>query len=120
MGNPISRELFLERARFRFGNQYDYAEIIYKSYKTPVRIRCTTHPVKQISITPEKHLQTTGGCKYCLREMRIASLERELNRASPASRALVKLLDQPLIQQLDQPPIQQPEPLPAPIFHKEK
>ena len=112
MGNPISRELFLERARFRFGNQYDYAEIIYKSYKTPVRIRCTTHPVKQISITPEKHLQTTGGCKYCLREMRIASLERELNRASPASRALVNLLDQPLIQQ--------PEPQPAPIFHKEK
>jgi len=83
MGNPISRELFLERARFRFGNQYDYAEIIYKSYKTPVRIRCTSHPVKQISITPEKHLQTTGGCKYCLREMRIASLERELNRAQP-------------------------------------
>ena len=124
MGNPISRELFLERARFRFGNQYDYAEIIYKSYKTPVRIRCTTHPVKQISITPEKHLQTTGGCKYCLREMRIASLERELNRASPARRDLVSLLDQPLdqplIQQLDQPPIQQPEPQPAPIFHKEK
>ena len=109
MGNPISRELFLERARFRFGNQYDYAEIIYKSYKTPVRIRCTTHPVKQISITPEKHLQTTGGCKYCLREMRIASLERELN-----------LLEQPLIQQLDQPLIQQSEPHPAPIFHKEK
>jgi hypothetical protein len=82
--------------------------------------KATTHPVKQISITPEKHLQTTGGCKYCLREMRIASLERELNRASPASRALVKLLDQPVIQQLDQPPIQQPEPQPAPIFHKEK
>ncbi|WP_255015601.1 hypothetical protein [Cyanobium sp. BA20m-p-22] len=120
MGNPISRELFLERARFRFGNQYDYAEIIYKSYKTPVRIRCTTHPVKQISITPEKHLQTTGGCKYCLREMRIASLERELNRASPARRDLVNLLDQPLIQQLDQSPIQQPEPQPAPVFHKEK
>ena len=48
--------------------------------------------------------------------MRIASLERELNRASPARRELVNLLDQPL----DQPPIQQPEPQPAPIFHKEK
>jgi len=82
MGNPISRELFLERAKSRFGDHYDYSEIIYKSYKTPIRIRCTSHPVKQISITPEKHLQTTGGCKYCLREMRITSLERELNRAS--------------------------------------
>jgi hypothetical protein len=44
--------------------------------------------------------------------MRIASLERELNRASPARRELVNLLDQP--------PIQQLEPQPAPIFHKEK
>ncbi len=82
MGNPISVELFLQRARSRFGDQYDYAAIVYKSYKTPIRIRCTSHPVKEISITPEKHLQTTGGCKYCLREKRIVNLERELNRAS--------------------------------------
>lgn len=82
MGNPISRELFLERARSRFGDQYDYSVIVYKSYKTPIKIRCISHPVKVISITPEKHLQTTGGCKYCLREKRILSLERELNRAS--------------------------------------
>jgi hypothetical protein len=82
MGNPISFELFLERARSRFGGQYDYSAIVYKSYKTPIKIRCTAHPVKEISITPEKHLQTTGGCKYCLREKRIFCLERELNRAS--------------------------------------
>jgi len=82
MGNPISRELFLERARSRFADRYDYSEILYKSYKTPVKIRCRIHPVKQISITPEKHLQTTGGCKYCLREMRIQMLERELHRQS--------------------------------------
>jgi len=82
MGNPISRELFLERARSRFGDQYDYSAIVYKSYKTPIKIRCTSHPVKEISITPEKHLQTMGGCKYCLHEKRILNLERELNRAS--------------------------------------
>ena len=44
MGNPISRELFLERARFRFGNQYDYAEIIYKSYKT--RFEFAAQPIR--------------------------------------------------------------------------
>ena len=81
MGNPISRELFLARARSRFGDQYDYAAILYRSYKSPIKIRCNCHPVKEISITPEKHLQTTGGCKYCLREKRIINLERELNRA---------------------------------------
>lgn len=97
MGNPISRELFLKRARSRFGDQYDYSAIVYKSYKTPIKIRCTSHPVKEISITPEKHLQTTGGCKYCLREKRILSLERELNRASvERSMALPGLwVDQP-------------------------
>ena len=76
MGNPIGRELFLERAHSRFGDKYDYSAIVYKSYKSPVKIKCRVHPVKEISITPEKHLQTTGGCKFCLREMRITMLER--------------------------------------------
>ncbi|MBM5801881.1 MAG: hypothetical protein FJ077_13870, partial [Cyanobacteria bacterium K_DeepCast_35m_m2_023] len=70
----------LERAKARFGNQYDYSEIVYRSYKSPIKIRCREHPVKQITITPEKHLKTTGGCKFCLRAMRVNALERELNR----------------------------------------
>jgi hypothetical protein len=82
MGSPISKETFLQRAKARFAAHYDYSMIVYKSYKTPVTIRCTLHPVKLISITPEKHLQTSGGCKYCLRESRIRMLERELNRES--------------------------------------
>ena len=82
MGNPISKEEFLRRARERFADKYDYSAIVYKSYKTPIKIRCRLHPVKEISITPEKHLQTTGGCKFCLREMRVRMLERELNRES--------------------------------------
>jgi len=80
MGSPISEEVFLRRAQARFGDQYDYSGILYKSFKSPIKIRCRTHPVKLIAITPEKHLQTTGGCKYCLRAMRIKTLERELNR----------------------------------------
>lgn len=80
MGSPISKEVFLQRAQARFRGLYDYSDIVYKSFKSPIRIRCTVHPVKQIVITPEKHLQTTGGCKFCLRAMRVTSLERELNR----------------------------------------
>ena len=80
MGSPISQEVFLARARARFGDRYLYDAILYKSYKTPIRIRCSQHPVKEICITPEKHLQTTGGCKFCLRESRIRMLERELGR----------------------------------------
>jgi hypothetical protein len=80
MGSPISKEVFLARALARFGTRYLYDAIVYKSFKTPVRIRCSLHPVKEITITPEKHLQTTGGCKFCLRESRIRMLERELER----------------------------------------
>jgi hypothetical protein len=82
MGSPISKDTFLERAQARFAKHYDYSQMIYKSYKTPIQIRCTLHPVKLISITPEKHLQTSGGCKYCLRASRIRMLERELQRDS--------------------------------------
>ncbi len=87
MGSPISKETFLQRACARFADHYDYSKIVYKSYKSPILIRCRLHPVKLISITPEKHLQTSGGCKYCLRESRIRMLERELQR-EPAVREL--------------------------------
>lgn len=85
MGSPISLETFLARAKARFGQHYDYSDIIYRSYKSPILIRCKIHPVKSISITPEKHLQTSGGCKFCLRESRIRMLDRELLR-DPAVR----------------------------------
>ena len=97
MGNPIGRELFLERAYSRFGDKYDYSAIIYKSYKSPVKIKCRVHPVKEISITPEKHLQTTGGCKFCLREMRITMLERELQRPAIESPAVQSDLIPPTV-----------------------
>ncbi len=90
MGSPISKETFLDRAQARFADHYDYGQIIYKSYKTPIHIRCNLHPVKLISITPEKHLQTTGGCKYCLRASRIRMLERELQRDALIRPSLLK------------------------------
>ena len=82
MAARITEAEFLKRAKQRFGEQFDYSTMRWRSYKSPVKIRCRHHPVQEISITPEKHLQTLGGCRHCLRERRIASLERELNRKS--------------------------------------
>jgi len=82
MGARITQDEFLKRAAQRFGEQFDYSLMRWRSYKSPVQIRCNEHPVQLITITPEKHLQTLGGCRHCLRERRIASLERELNRKS--------------------------------------
>jgi hypothetical protein len=81
MGSPIDLATFLERARTRFGDRYDYSQIVYRSYKSPIRIRCREHPVRDIVITPEKHLQTTGGCKFCLRATRLRQLERQFSIA---------------------------------------
>jgi hypothetical protein len=95
MGARISQDEFLKRAEQRFGDQYNYEGMIWRSYKSPVKIRCTHHPVQDISITPEKHLQTLGGCRHCLRERRVASLERELNRKS-AERPTDQKVDKPV------------------------
>lgn len=70
MGSPISQETFIARAKARFGDRYDYSTMLYKSFKTPIKIRCRSHPVRLVVITPEKHLETTGGCKYCLKMYR--------------------------------------------------
>jgi hypothetical protein len=78
MGLRIDEATFLERAISRFGTRYDYSQMIYKSFRTPIKIRCVDHPVREVVITPERHLQTTGGCKYCLRNYRNQSLERVL------------------------------------------
>jgi hypothetical protein len=108
MGSPIGKEEFLRRAQERFGDKYDYESIVYKSYKTPIKIRCRLHPVKEISITPEKHLQTTGGCKFCLREMRVRMLERELYRDSVERPSLEHQTLQP--QSVEERPVHQGEP----------
>lgn len=88
MGSPIDEATFLNRAKTRFGGKYDYTKIVYKSYKTPIKIRCTEHPVRDIVITPEKHLQTSGGCKFCLRATRLRILEREFMIADAPDRTL--------------------------------
>ena len=88
MAARISEAEFLERALQRFGDRFDYSGIHYRSYKSPIKILCRKHPVQQICITPEKHLQTTGGCRHCVREKRVEALERELNRGPSSERAI--------------------------------
>ena len=82
MAVRIDRETFLKRAMERFGHHYSYEEIEYRSYRSPVKIRCLGHPVRLIVITPERHLQTTGGCKYCLRRYRQQAIEASVKVAA--------------------------------------
>ena len=95
MGLRIDEATFLERAISRFGARYDYSQMTYKSYRTPIKIRCVEHPVREVVITPERHLQTTGGCKYCLRNYRNQTLERVLRMECEASELPAPLLPLP-------------------------
>ncbi|MCT0206817.1 hypothetical protein [Synechococcus sp. CS-1332] len=92
MGLRIDQATFLERAISRFGARYDYSQMIYKSFRTPIKIRCVEHPVREVVITPERHLQTTGGCKYCLRNYRNMTLERVLRMECEPSELAAPLL----------------------------
>ena len=40
MGRPISKDEFLVRAISRFGDRYDYSLVEYRSYKSPVKLKC--------------------------------------------------------------------------------
>jgi hypothetical protein len=97
MGSPIDEATFLNRAKARFGEKYDYTQIRYKSYKAPVKIRCLDHPVRDIVITPEKHLQTSGGCKFCLRAKRLRILEREFMIADAPDHPLAIPTERPAL-----------------------
>lgn len=98
MAARITKDEFLARAQQRFGDRFDYSGIHYRSYKSPIKIICRKHPVQPIAITPEKHLQTTGGCRHCLREKRVELLERELNRQSPNRQTPERKLERPISQ----------------------
>ena len=56
MGARITKELFLERALQRFGDRFDYTGIHYRSYKSPIKIRCNKHPVQLISASRLKSI----------------------------------------------------------------
>ena len=48
MAARITETEFLKRAEQRFGDQFDYSEMRWRSYKSPVKIRCRRHPVQLI------------------------------------------------------------------------
>ena len=55
-------EEFIERAREKHGNKYDYSKVEYKNRHTPVTIICPIHG--EIYVTPANHLRGCG-CPKC-------------------------------------------------------
>ena len=53
---------FISRARQVHGNIYDYDQVSYRSYQSPVIIRCKTHG--DFTVIPHIHLRGVG-CQRC-------------------------------------------------------
>lgn len=59
----VSLERFVENARAKYGNKFDYSLVQYKNNKTPVEIICPEHG--SFWQKPDTHLHTKYGCKQC-------------------------------------------------------
>ena len=61
MPGKLTREKFIEKAKEKHGDKYDYSKVEYKGAHTKVIIGCPVHG--EFLQTPAKHLQ--GGCFSC-------------------------------------------------------
>ena len=71
MAKRISREQFLDLAKEKFGNSFDYDLTRYKTFtKGKIKIFCDVKDHFNeahgwFEATPELHLRGNGGCKIC-------------------------------------------------------
>ena len=59
----ITKEMFIEKARKKFGDKFLYEKVNFVDMKTPIEIICPKHGT--IIMTPNKHLNSKFGCIKC-------------------------------------------------------
>lgn len=70
-----SIDKFLNRAKEKHKNKFDYSLVKYKNEYTPVKIICSIHG--EIDIEPRNHLRSIYGCKECFEDSRKKFLNTE-------------------------------------------
>lgn len=58
-------DLFVKKARERFGDSFDYSEVKYVNTRTPVKIKCVKGGHGSFMMTPHSHLISKHGCRKC-------------------------------------------------------
>lgn len=61
--HEITKEDFLKKCIVKFGNKFDYSNINYTDYNTPVDIICPIHG--SFKMKPSIHIRTKTGCQKC-------------------------------------------------------
>ena len=59
-----NKEKFIEKAKNKFYNKYEYCDINYIDSKTKIKIKCNEHNDYFLQV-PAEHLRGRNGCKFC-------------------------------------------------------
>jgi len=74
----MNTERFIQRAKDKFGDKFDYSKVDYKNNSTNVTISCPIHG--WFEQTPGSHLRYAG-CKQCSRENSVMTTEEFITKA---------------------------------------
>lgn len=59
----ISKEVFIERSKNKYGDNFDYSNINYTDYVSNIELFCKKHGT--FTTTPLRHLKSSDGCRSC-------------------------------------------------------
>lgn len=83
-----NKDKFINKAKNKFGDKFDYSKIKYVNAKTKVCIICSEHG--EFWQTPDKHLQSKFGCPECSKKLKDISKVAENSRRGASKRQITK------------------------------
>ena len=78
VGKQLTTADFVERARAKHGDRYDYGRVHYVNITTEVEVVCQTHG--PFWIKPNQHLWTWTGCPVCANEVKQAKTQQRVEQ----------------------------------------
>ena len=79
---------FIDKAKNKFGDKFNYSKVVYVNAKTKVCIICPIHG--EFQHTPDKHLQSKFGCPECSKKLKDTSKIAENSRIGASKRQITK------------------------------
>lgn len=75
----LTTEQWIEKAKAKFGDKFDYSKVKYINYSTPITIICPEHG--EFNMQPCKHLESKYGCPKCAIRKRTKNLDKFIEDA---------------------------------------
>ena len=75
----LTIEQWIEKAKAKFGDKFDYSKVKYINCSTPITIICPEHG--EFNMQPCKHLESKYGCPKCAIRKRTKNLDKFIEDA---------------------------------------